>query len=540
MITTPLEQGDVLRGRNCTFRIEEQLGGGGAGITFRATILDASADVPELTRGREVVVKAPRVDSGLTRKELASRLGELLPKQLNEKFASKSLQDLDCVATVFDHADFSLIGEKGRSNGPWHMVIQEYIPGPMLSKYIERQHPGKEQFSGVPDAETFFAWARQIVTIVRSIHQRQVVHGDLWQNNIIVRNNVPSDLVLIDFGQAAFREEGLARGGETGGSWRPSEGSGSTAGDVFSLGGLLLYLAAGSRSEERPPRGLEPESARQYVADRILERNANLLDSNCGIVDIIARCLRSREYRPQSATDVLHDIELFETPTEPQGKIEPLIVALRRLEQQNPLIAALATHGINRLSDQIVDLTHGVLDMKGGREDFVIGLTRVVAQLGRGDQYLTISTPTFWSAKNVGRQGRFLSANRQAVLHRGAIIKRLFLITEAELVDPDFKKTIEVQTEIADAVRSGRFRDAGEYEIRYEIVLSDRREEEIRDGMNFGLLIKGQKRLLLSLDYVDSTINAVEFRENQDLARKFEKIFDARFSRGKPSYVMGS
>jgi len=108
----------------------------------------------------------------------------------------------------------------------------------------------------------------------------RVIHGDIWQNNFIVRKGT-QDPVLIDFGQAAFRIY-ITFGGRDVGSWMAPEGGGSVAADIYSLGGLLLYLATGQfdSKTDRLPKIDDIDQLKKFVVGRMQRKNAALYEAN--------------------------------------------------------------------------------------------------------------------------------------------------------------------------------------------------------------------------------------------------------------------
>src|SRR5205807_897467 len=129
---------------------------------------------------------------------------------------------------------------------------------------------------------------------VQQVHWKKVIHGDIWPENILVREN--GEPVLIDFGQAAFRDAAASIVKVSGRNIRyiAPEEKRTVGGDVYSLGGVLFYLATG----EDPPEVVKNVRAdvgalTVTVLDRIRLRNKNksLYQENRGAADIIARCL---------------------------------------------------------------------------------------------------------------------------------------------------------------------------------------------------------------------------------------------------------
>lgn len=537
--------GDRLVGVAAELDLLRFLGRGGSGITFVARVVVARPGTG-MNKGDLVVVKTPSVHSDLTVAQIEERLADLFHKGRTERDAMHVLRQLSCVAQIFDQGSYYRKLKGGTlSHDSIPVIVQEYIRGDRLDLYLEMafggrittQHKRKKLFRGVPTAKDFFFWARQIASVVGRVHQRQIIHGDLWQNNFIIRRR-SHELVLIDFGQAAFRTD-VNFGGQHVGSWMAPEGAGSVAADVYSLGGLLLFLATGpfDSVKERFPQIDDIDQLKKAVVTRMMRNNPSLYRSNCGIADIIARCLRSdRHGRTPNVQSLWQDIELFD-PTSPKTDVRPLIRQLRTIQRRSPLIAALVDGAIMRLNEVLIDLRLGIVDLMGDHESIVGSLTRVVALLTEEDRYLTITTPAFWRKDNLGVQGRFLSANRQAVLQRGAEIKRLFLITQKDLrLEPNLTQILNAQLSLQRDAITNRDKDScGSYEVRFLRVGERQRRKLLREGINFGVLVKGRDRILLVVDYAaDGSIGAIQFRSEAKLARSHEKRFASYFASALP------
>jgi serine/threonine protein kinase len=538
-----LKKGDRLVGAAAELKVKKFLGRGGSGVTYLSNVISARLGTG-MKRGQLVVIKMPTLKSAQTISQIETRLATLFHKGLKERDAMNILRKLNCVAHIYDHGSYRKILIDGSfSSGSIPMVVQEYIVGERLDRYLAQRastpHQGrhkKGRFRGLPTSQAFFYWTRHIVSVIGRVHQRQIIHGDIWENNVIVRKGT-REPVLIDFGQAAFRRD-VTLGGQEIGSWMAPEGGPTVAADIYSLGGLLLYLATGpfDAKTERFPKIDDIDQLKKAIVKRMRRNNPRLYEANCGIADIIARCLRSdRHRRTPNVASLSQDIELFD-PTPGASQVRPLIDQLKLIERRNPLIGALVQGAIMRLKDLLIDLRYGVVDLLGDHENIVVSLTRVVSLLAKGDKYLTITTPAFWREHNLGVQGRFLSANRQAVLQNGAEIKRLFLVTKRDLVrEAGLRDIIAAQLGLQRDARNRIGANCGIYDVRFTFVGEIERRKLLSEGMNFGVLAKGNARILLAVDYADDgTIGGIQFRSDAKLARHHENQFRSRFDRAYP------
>jgi hypothetical protein len=144
------------------------------------------------------------------------------------------------------------------------------------------------------------------------------------------------------------------------------------------------------------------------------------------------------------------------------------------------------------------DMANELYDLTGDHETLLVSaLTQFVSILGRGDKYLTLSTPAYWLAKTVGVNGRFLSMNKLAALN-GATIRRVFVVTEYELEnDQDLRKALTFHLdEVGELAQAGVRTDrsdieAGGYYACVERVDADLQDAMVRQGKHFGLANQG-------------------------------------------------
>ena len=87
-------------------------------------------------------------------------------------------------------------------------------------------------------------------------------------------------------------------------------------------------------------------------------------------------------------------------------------------------------------------MQRGLYEIAGDHEEIASGLTQFLSLLRKGDQYLTVTIPSFWHPQNLGINGRFLSMNRLSA-QRQVVVKRIFLLTkEDERNDKHLRKIL--------------------------------------------------------------------------------------------------
>lgn len=158
--------GKTLQGGKYT--LDQELGRGGFGITFRAT---------HHYLGHSVVIK--------TLSESLRQHPQVA--EFEQKFQDEARRLALCVHPhIVRVSDFFL--EDGR---PY--MVMDYIPGPNLAEVVFPNKP-------LPEA-TAIHYIRQIGAALKVVHQKGLLHRDVKPQNIILRPST-QEVVLIDFGIA--------------------------------------------------------------------------------------------------------------------------------------------------------------------------------------------------------------------------------------------------------------------------------------------------------------------------------------------------
>lgn len=158
--------GKTLQGGKYT--LEEELGRGGFGITYKAT---------HQLLGQTVVIKT--LNPALHHhREFES---------FQEKFQDEARRLALCV-----HPHIVRVSDFFTEDQQSYMVM-EYIPGPTLDQRVFPNHP-------LPEAEAIH-YIHQVGEALRVIHQQGLLHRDVKPQNLILRQGT-DQVVLIDFGIA--------------------------------------------------------------------------------------------------------------------------------------------------------------------------------------------------------------------------------------------------------------------------------------------------------------------------------------------------
>lgn len=529
----------ALRGHNQTYLIVEKLNGGEFGETYIAQI-DVPIESP--TEHRKVVIKTPILDDNLPLDEKLTQLAKVYRTFLSEQLMHQRLGRLSCVARIVDHGTYPCALDNSGITSPALFIVSEYIEGERLDDYVRRCFgpPPNGTFAGIRDDKAFLELSRKIAVALQEIHQQQVVHGDIWPPNVMVRNDDP---VFIDFGQAHFRQLAFGSGKKVSGvhPYVAPEGSGTVGADLYSMGGLLYYLATG---DQPPPPKQRSEELKSLIVETLERRNPALMDRNAGVADIITRCLRySQQDRIVQAEGLIQDIETFTPDPRPSLDVEGFAATAASLkESRNSLFKWMADLRLRMLRRVFEDMKHGVYDLSGDHEVIASGLTQYLSLLGPGSQYLTMSLPSFWRANNLGVNGRFLTMNRLAA-QRGATIRRVFLITERDrLQEAELDAILQSHVRMsADLRRLGVQVDSavtpssGGHYCGFVEMGDEDRTRLVQAGGHFGLIKIDNEEIAIFPQYRDDgVIVSVQFRAGWDIGASVLPNFWPRLADSRP------
>jgi eukaryotic-like serine/threonine-protein kinase len=230
--------GKTLQGGKYT--LEQELGRGGFGITFKAN---------HRYLGQFVVIKT---------------LNESLRQQPNfaefdRKFQDEARRLASCV-----HPNIVRVSDFFVEDGQPYMVM-DYIAGQNLGDVVLPNRPLPEELA--------ISYITQIGAALKVVHQKGLLHRDIKPQNIILRQNT-KEVVLIDFGIAREFTPGATQShtNMVSDGYAPPEqyfaqGKYTPATDVYALAATLYTLLTGQvpiaaifRSQPIPtPRDLQPQ-----------------------------------------------------------------------------------------------------------------------------------------------------------------------------------------------------------------------------------------------------------------------------------------
>lgn len=173
-------------------------------------------------------------------------------------------------------------------------LATEYVAAPALSDWVAGHGP-------LPPA-ALRALAAELAAALTAVHACGLTHRDVKPSNVLLGRDRP---MLIDFGiaRAADDSRHTSTGGVIGspGYLAPEQAAGGAvteAGDIFSLGAVLVFAATGTGPFEYP--GEQPSAA--SLLYRIVHEPPRLDGVPAELAPLIRDCLAKRpEGRPDSA-----------------------------------------------------------------------------------------------------------------------------------------------------------------------------------------------------------------------------------------------
>ena len=178
-----LANGTLLQGGK--YRIEEKIGQGGFGITYRAC--------QPLMLERKVCIKEFCLKQHFTRESTTSAI--TYPNDTARKdaeiYQQKFIKEAQTLYSMH-HPNIMEIYDIFEENNTAYYVM-EYIEGESLKDMLE--HRGC-----IPEAEAI-GYIRKVAEALKYIHSRNINHFDVKPGNILVRSR-DDEIILIDFGTA--------------------------------------------------------------------------------------------------------------------------------------------------------------------------------------------------------------------------------------------------------------------------------------------------------------------------------------------------
>lgn len=402
-----------------------------------------------------VVIKLPNLDmTGRVDTEL-DRRRETITQQSFEEWELARMRLLDCkyANPVFDLGDIWLGDPLRNYVVSAQLYLEDALPLKSWLRHRGLRAPARQDsagreiddnWGGIADWAQWLRVATAIAAALADVHQRRVIHGDIWPPNVFFKTGEDAHAIFIDFGESfGFMPSGAPRiqnfhayrAPERGGrEYVPTEQV-----DVYSFGMLLLYLATGR--EVAVTESHSGYARRRVVRAMLHEHNRSMVRSNPRACDIIMRCIALDPARRPAISEIYRDLKDAAVPR-PRPKVE-VVKLTDKLASIGGKIGAAFKDGpsaftslIDERLDEIEELVEscrtGVVNIGGTRNQLLQAMQRLFDDLRAGDSWTGITTPSVWQGSALGLDGRYFTATVEAV-QRGAAVHRTFVFAVEEL-----------------------------------------------------------------------------------------------------------
>ena len=307
------------------YRVDAFLGGGGFGITYRATDLKLQGPV---------VIKELAFDQVSFRDVQHSTLNALPGKEpTHGKLVSRFAEEAQKL-NRFRNPHIVRVLDVWRERGTAYYAMDLV----RASRHIGEPPSGWEPAHGPPPTFPWHSaqrWGEQLLTALRDLHDVSMVHGDIKPDNVLIDER--DNIVLIDFGTART-EQDLARTvtsqAYTPGYAAPELEARSRVresgpwSDLYGWGMIMYGLCCPHQGYEYSPIEATTRVHMSAQGKDAYADAANQLIS-AGVppnwAQAIGWCLRlDPQARPQSVVQMLDWIAQQGTPTQPQPKNDRL------------------------------------------------------------------------------------------------------------------------------------------------------------------------------------------------------------------------
>jgi len=430
-------------------------GGGAHTYQIKKPIADAestglSYEAIKLEKNKNVgrcFIKIPKLERGVSDSETKNYLKEIYFAFSSEYQNRDRFEKNRNVAKVEDFGTYEFPDRENKRNLIIPFLVQEFVDGQTLIEHLHSNSKGKNQSAAIKDEKDFFTIAKEIVKAVKRIHNQQVIHGDIRPKNIRLQSNAGETVYrLVGFTRSFLLDQAFQT--RSGGTLPPhryrapecvrSNDHWYTPADIYSLGGVLYYLATG---QDPPQPNDDEKTLKNEILEGIKGANESLYKQNEGIVKIIDKCMRyDPEERYAYAESIYSALQTFDYSYQQEHiNVSSLKSSLKVIEtnasrvisNKNAFFANIILQKLSLLQEEVEAIENNHYEIYGAREDIIDSLVRYLSVLEKGDQYLTVTKPAYWTPQNLGINGRFLTMNK-VMATKGVIVRRVFLLTEDE------------------------------------------------------------------------------------------------------------
>jgi serine/threonine protein kinase len=445
------------------YAIEKEIGQGGRATAFKGVVSDEYGEA--IPGSPQIVLKVPNLTID---DYTSSQIKEYLSRQRDEggrewQLTRKRLFGCEYANPIFDFSVVIEVDYLGELM-PLPVSAQRFLhDATSLDEYLlntkQRAEPFKskkgvpiDNWNGMADPKKWIELARGIAIGLADIHQRRVVHGDVWPPNIFIKldkNGNPRP-IFIDFGESFPIEPQGNPKEQRDHAYRAPERKDvqsivTQQADVYSFGKLILHLAIGE--EPILSSKYRGHLRREVIREKFKNRNPYIASENPFIIDIICKCVSLDPVKRPSMSDVLRALNTYvdtESYSTVMSKVSDRILHLKetwnvitdelaiRNTSVGPFLEELVDQRLDEIQWMMKGLSNDVINLIDTRERLILGLVSLFQRLGKGDRFLSITTPRMWQGTALGLNGRYFTATELATV-RGASIQRAFIVSIQEL-----------------------------------------------------------------------------------------------------------
>jgi len=294
-----LFKGATVQGNRGTYKVEVLVGEGGLGRVWRA----------HSNTGTRVAIKEP----------LTSGPDE----QVRVNFEKLRVESLVLERLTGERPMLMSKPDEGYNlnRQVWHQIVrfldvdQKSTPAALVLEYLE----GKSvdaifRSTSSPDNNLIAEYTARILSIVKGLHENNIIHRDISPRNLIVTPELDRDPVLIDFGTVKERYNQV-----TGAQWSQivtpgysapelAVGLASPSSDIYSIAATILYMYCGK----------SPQYLRNSAGDFDETRNSELRKVPSDHLPVLKKAL---SYHPADRYQTVDDLTMALA-----GKLAPLLV----------------------------------------------------------------------------------------------------------------------------------------------------------------------------------------------------------------------
>jgi serine/threonine protein kinase len=433
------------------YSLDKKLDPGGFAIPYLGYPCDKNG---KRCRGApQVVIKIPNLEKGSrhTTDEVDKRRRYIEDKIQDEwHIVRKKLRKCKYANPIFDFG-ILMVGSL-----PIFVTAQLYLRDAVpLNKWLVLRHrrpeivldennKEKDNWKGITKCLDWTSIAMMIAEGLVAIHDRRIVHGDIWPPNIFITDAKETYARFIDFGESFLMTPSDDPHTQINHEYRAPERKGTEyvtteQVDVYSFGKLLFYMAGGLA--EKIDSSRYGQRRRIWIREKLLERNPALAKENPSVVDIITHCTASdpvdrptmREIYEELAENCAYNRTNIATSHHLKKKLRALTAAAKSAFADRGSVFLYFLHKkLAELEQQISNHEPEMIRLGGTRDEMIRSLVALFNELEHGDSWTSLTTPGVWQSSALGCDGRYATATIKAV-QRGASVHRTYMVSIEEL-----------------------------------------------------------------------------------------------------------